>query len=44
MDRPYLFPSSAEPFVMNLYDVAAWLSSLVDDGLRDVLLICRGPE
>ena len=39
-----MFPGSAEPFALGIYDVAAWLSSLVGDGPRDVLIICRGPE
>ena len=44
MDRPYVFPGSLVLLALGLYDVAAWLSSLVDNSPWDVLNICGGSE
>ena len=39
-----MFPYSAVPFALGLYNVAAWHSSSVDDGPRDVLILDWGLE
>ena len=44
MDKPYVFPGSAELLALGLYNITVQLSSLVSDGPWDVLIICRGLE
>ena len=44
MDWPQVFPGSLVPLALDLYMVAAWHSSLIDNGPRDVFTIYLGPE
>ena len=39
-----MFPHSAVPFALGLYDIAVWHSSSLDDGPRDILVLDGGTE
>ena len=39
VDWPYVFPHSAVPFALGLYDGTVWHSSSVNDGPRDVFIL-----
>ena len=40
VDRPYMLPGPTIAFALGLFDVAAWCSSLVNNGPRDVFIFC----
>ena len=44
MDLLQVFPCSAVPFALGLYNVTVWHGSSIDDGPRDVLILNGGPE
>ena len=44
VDWPQVFPCSAVPFALSLYNVTVWHSSSIDDGHRDVLILDWGLE
>ena len=44
VDRPYVFPCPMVLFALGIYDVTVQLGSLVNNGLQNVLVICRGLE
>ena len=44
MDWPQMFPGSLVPLTLGPYIVAAWHSSLVSDGPRDIFTIYQGHE
>ena len=43
VNRPYVFPCPVISLALGLYNITAWLCSLVDNGPWNVLIICRGP-